>query len=327
MRDFLMILKEHRYFKDSRWDKTNSVYTFETGSQIEFFSVDQGNKVRGARRDRLFVNEANNVKFEAFEELEVRTKEFVFIDWNPVNEFWYYTEVKGKRSDVEETTLTYLDNEGLSQEIIQSIEQRKNRKGWWKVYGKGQLGEVEGRIYKDWEIIDEIPHEARLSRRGLDFGFTNDPTVIEDIYEYNGGFIINELCYQKGLSNKSIADILAMNDLGHVLTIADSAEPKSISEIKDYGINIIGAIKGPGSVKQGIQFVQDQKISITNQSVKTIKAYRNYLWMVDSNGNVVNVPDDTVHEWSNPMDSIRYGFSSYKRTVTNNFSGVRKAYA
>lgn len=315
MRDFLLIMQEHGYFKDDRWNKTDYTYTFETGSKIEFFSADQPDKVRGPRRDRLFINEANNVPYETFDQLEVRTKEFIFLDWNPTNEFWFYTEIQGKRDDSEHIILTYKDNDALSPEIIASIEQRKGNAQWWQVYGEGKLGEVGGRIYTGWQEIDEIPHEARLSRRGLDFGYSIDPTVIEDIYEYNGGFIIDELCYQKGLSNKAIADIISAKDPS-VLVIADSAEPKSIDEIKSYGVNIIGANKGPGSVAQGIQYVQAQRISITKRSVKTIKAYRNYLNRKDKNtGNFINEPDDSVHEWSNPMDAIRYGFNSYKSTI------------
>ena len=118
MRDWEKLMKEHRYFKEKSWDKTNSIYTYETGSKIEFFSVDQSEKVRGARRDRLFINEANNISFQAFEELEVRTKEFIILDWNPVSEFWWDTDVKGKRTDAEELRLTYLDNEGLSLSLI-----------------------------------------------------------------------------------------------------------------------------------------------------------------------------------------------------------------
>lgn len=313
MRDFLLIMQEHRYFKDSRWNKTDSTYTFETGSKIEFFSIDQPDKVRGARRDRLFINEANNIPFEAFEQLEVRTKELVFLDWNPSAEFWYYTEIKGKRTDVEELTLTYKDNEALNINIIKSIEQRKDNKNWWLVYGLGQLGELEGRVYKGWQIIGKIPHEARLERRGLDFGYSIDPTVIVDIYRYNGGFIIDEVVYQKGLSNRTIHEMLSNMDHPEVPIIADSAEPKSIDEIKSYGTNILPAIKGQGSVYQGIQFVQDQKISLTSRSLKTIKAYRNYMFTKDRTTNkYINTPDDTVHEWSNSMDAIRYGLDSYR---------------
>lgn len=293
---------EHRYWKDSLWNATDSIYTFETGSQIEFFSSDNGDKLRGARRDRLFINEANNVTFDAFEQLEVRTKDFIYLDWNPTNEFWYYTEVKEKRPDVEEVVLTYKDNEALDQKIVDSIETRKNRPGWWLVYGLGQLGEVEGKIYKGWQIIDEIPHEARLERTGLDFGYSVDPTAITDLYKYNGGYIWDEIAFQKGLSNKQIADILLAKEL-KALVKADKAEPKSIAEIQSYGVTILPSIGGQGSVSQGISFVQDQRISITKRSVNLIAAYRNYLWKVDKNGKIINEPE---HQWSHGMDAGRY---------------------
>lgn len=306
MRDFLLILNEHQYFKDERWDKTNSVYTFETGSQIEFFSVDQPEKVRGARRDRLFINEANNIAFTAFEELEVRTKEFIFLDWNPTNSFWYYEDVKGKRDDLEELTLTYLDNEALSSEIISSIEQRKDRKSWWQVYGLGQLGEVEGRIYRTWPILDAVPVEARLERFGIDFGYSNDPTAIVAIYYYNGAYIWDEIVFLKGLSNKQIADTILAQPR-KALVIADSAEPKSIDEIAMYGINIQPATKGQGSVLQRIQMVQDAEVLVTKRSINIIKANRNYMWDTDKEGRIINVPD---HLWSDAMDAGGYAMNS-----------------
>ena len=308
IRDFKNIMQDHQYWKDASWNATDSVYTFETGSQIEFFSTDNGDKLRGARRDRLFINEANNVLFEAFEQLEIRTKDFVFLDWNPTNEFYFYTEILNKRSDVEHIILTYRDNEALDPQIVEALEQRKSRKGWWQVYGEGQLGEVEGKIYKDWAIIDEIPHEARLERRGMDFGYSNDPTAIVDVYYYNGGYILDEVCHQKGLSNRQIAGLL--DDKASVLTIADSAEPKSIAEIRSYGINIIGATKGKDSVVHGIQFVQEQRISVTKRSVNLIKSYRNYLWETDKDGRILNQPE---HTWSDIMDAVRYALSSFNR--------------
>ena len=306
MRDFLIIMKDLGIFIDNQWNKTDCIYTFETGSQIEFFSVDQSDKVRGARRDRLFINEANNVSFDAFEQLEVRTKEFIFIDYNPVSEFWAMTELNG-RNDVEKIILTYKDNEALSKEITDSIEQRKNRIGWWKVYGLGELGEIEGRIYTSWNIIDDIPFEARLERYGLDFGYTNDPTAITGIYYHNGGYIFDEISYLKGLSNKDIADIL--KNLKPALVVADSAEPKSIDEIKGYGINILGADKGRDSVRFGVQAIQDQPISITKRSINGIKEYRNYLWMTDKNGRLIqpNIPEKGNDHF---LDACRYGMSS-----------------
>lgn len=305
IRDFLSIMQEHGYFRDARWNKSDFTYEFETGSKIEFFSVDQPGKVRGPRRDRLFINEANNIPYEAFDQLEVRTKEFIFLDWNPTNEYWFYEEVLNKRDDIDHIILTYRDNEALDPAIVASIEQRKGRKGWWAVYGEGKLGEVEGKIYTGWQIIDDIPHEARLERYGLDFGYSNDPSAIVAIYYYNGGYILDEILFQKGMSNKQLADVLI--NQRKALTVADSAEPKSIDEIRTYGVNIIPTTKGPGSVNQQIQMAQDQQISVTKRSTNVIKEYRNYLWETDKDGKILNEPE---HTFSHSMDAFRYGLSS-----------------
>lgn len=321
MRDFLTIMQEHRYFQDRRWNKSDYTYTFETGSKIEFFSADQPSKVRGPRRDRLFINEANNVPYETFDQLEVRTKDFIFLDWNPTNEFWFYTDVEN-RTDTQWIILTYRDNEALSQEIVDSIEQRKGRAGWWKVYGEGQLGEVEGKIYTGWDIIDEIPKYARLERRGLDFGYSNDPSSVVDVYYYDGGYILDEVLFRKGLSNKQIADTILAQPL-HCLVIADSAEPKSIDEIKGYGVNIVAADKGPDSVSHGIQLIQDQKISMTKRSVNLIKEYRNYLWKIDKDGHILNVPE---HMFSHSMDALRYGLVSLLTKPTFRMPLATEAY-
>ncbi len=306
IRDFINIMETHKYFNPKQWNKTDYVYTFETGSKIEFFSADQSDKVRGPRRQVLFINEANNISYETYTQLEIRTSKIIWLDFNPTNEFWAYTELIGK-IDCDFITLTYKDNEALEQSIIDTIESRKDNLQWWKVYGEGKLGEIEGRIYTGWQIIKDIPFEARLERRGLDFGYSVDPTVILDLYSYNSGYILDQLIYQKGLSNKSIADILINQP--KVATYADSAEPKSIDEISSYGVLILPCEKGQGSVLQGIQYVQGQKISITQRSVETIKAYRNYMWDKDKNGIFIQVPDDTIHEWSNSMDAVRYAFN------------------
>lgn len=304
IRDFQNIMQEHNYWKDNRWNKTDYIYTFETGSIIEFFSADQPGKVRGPRRDVLFINEANNIPYETYTQLEVRTKRIIWLDWNPVAEFWWYTDV-APTQDHDFLTLTYLDNEALDKGIVKAIEAKKGNKNWWRVYGEGQLGEAEGRIYTDWEILDEIPHQARLERYGLDFGYSNDPTAIVAIYYYNGGYILDEIIYQKGLSNKNIADIFGNLDRG--LIIADSAEPKSIDEMKSYGLNVLPATKGPGSVLQGIQYVQDQRISVTKSSINLIKEYRNYLWQTDRDGNIINSP---INFNDHCMDAVRYGMSN-----------------
>ncbi len=176
------------------------------------------------------------------------------------------------------------------------------------MYGEGQLGEVETRIYKGWEIVDDIPNEARLERYGVDFGYTNDPTAIVAIYYYNGGFIIDELAYQSGLMNNQIADVIK-NQEQSAIVIADSAEPKSIDEIRTHGITILPATKGQGSVLQRITYTQEQQISVTKRSINVIKEYRNYVWVTDKDGKIINEPD---HLYSHSMDAISYAIASIK---------------
>lgn len=200
---------------------------------------------------------------------------------------------------------------GWMPDVIKSeLEDDKlNRPSLYRHKWLGEPNSIEKKIYKGWRLIDEIPFGARLWRRGMDFGYTNDPTVLEDIYEYDGGYIIDETIYSTGLLNKMIYDKIQVLPEPKTLVIADSEEPKSIDELSSYGLNIIGAKKGPGSVYQGIQFVQGLKISVTKRSVKTWKAYLNYLFKEDNSGKILNDPDDSVHEWSNSMDAIRYGFN------------------
>lgn len=311
IRDFINIMQDRHYFKDTLWNKTESTYTFETGSKIEFFSADQPARVRGPRRHILFINEANNISFETYTQLEIRTSEIIWLDWNPVSEFWWYTDVAPK-VDHDFLTLTYRDNEALNESIVKTIESRRGNKNWWAVYGEGVLGEAEGRIYKDWKVIDDIPHEARLERYGLDFGYTNDPSACAAVYRYNGGYILDEVLYQCGLVNKQIADVL--NNLPPSLVIADSAEPKSIDELRLYGINILPSQKGRGSVLQGIQNVQAQRISVTKNSTNLLKEYRNYLWQTDRDGKIINEPSpiwnhcfvgDTMIATSNGLKRIK----------------------
>jgi phage terminase large subunit len=254
----------------------------------------------------LFVNEANNVEYKIFDHLRIRTRKTIWLDWNPSWEFWWYTEIV-PNYDHDFLTITYLDNEALEPAIIEDIESHKYNKQWWAVYGLGQLGEVEGKIYKGWNFIDEIPHEARLERYGLDFGYSQDPAAIVDIYYYNGGYILDESLYQLGQSNKRIADVF--NNKERALVVADSAEPKSIDELKSYAVNVIGANKGPGSVNQGISYVQDQKISVTKRSLNIIKEYRSYLWQTDKDDKIINVP---AQGFDHAMDAIRYAMESLR---------------
>jgi len=311
MRDFLNIMEAHGLYNDNAWNKSDFTYTFPTGTKIEFFSADQPQKVRGPRRDVLFVNECNNVPYETFTQLEIRTRKIIFLDFNPTHEFWYYTDFAPNHKH-DFLTLTYKDNEALEPAVVKAIEARQYDKGWWQVYGLGQLGVAEGRIYKDWQLIDDIPHEARLERYGLDFGYTNDPTGGVARYYYNGGYILDEVLYQKGLSNKQIADVFSV--LPKTLIRADSAEPKSIDELRLYGLNVIGSQKGQGSVLQGIQLVQQQRISVTKRSTNLIKEYRNYLWQTDRDGKIINEPS---HLFSHLMDATRYSFEDLRPYETD----------
>lgn len=308
MRDFLNIMEEHKYFNENQWNKTDYIYTFATGSRIEFFSADQPGKVRGPRRDILFINEANNIPYETYTQLEIRTKRTIWIDYNPVSEFWVYTDVMPNQ-DHDFLTLTYKDNEALEQSIVSTIESRMNNKNWWAVYGLGQLGEAEGKIYTGWEQIDEIPEEARLERYGLDFGYSNDPTAIVAIYKYDKGFILDEILYRKGVSNGDIANIFLSHP--EALVVADSAEPKSIDEIATYGVKIQPSQKGPGSILQGIQFVQDQKIIYTKRSQNLRKEYMNYMWETDKDGTIINTP---IGIFNHLLDALRYGMEGYKES-------------
>jgi len=196
----------------------------------------------------------------------------------------------------------------LPQVIKDEIEDDKtNRPSLYKHKWLGEPSSTERKIYKNWNIVETIPHEARLERYGLDFGYSNDPTAIIAIYYYNGGYILDEVAFQRGLSNKQIADVLKQVDTAVV--IADSAEPKSIDELREFGLSVMPVVKGRDSVEQGIQFVQRQKISVTKRSFNVWDEYMRYLWMEDKDGKIVNKPE---HQWSHSMDAIRYGFDGFK---------------
>lgn len=203
---------------------------------------------------------------------------------------------------------------GMMPEVVRlEIEDDKlKRPGLYRHKWLGEPGSLEARIFKDWAIIDDIPHEARLERTGLDYGYTNDPTAIVDVYFYNGGYIFDEITFQKGLSNAQIADILKSRERQCPIA-PDSAEPKSNDELRTYGITVLDVPKGKDSVRQGIQWVQDKRCSITKRSTNVIKEYRNYVWLTDKDGKIINEPD---HTWSHSMDAIRYAMQTLKPLET-----------
>jgi phage terminase large subunit len=305
LKDFIKILKWTNRFNDEQFNKSLLNYQFKNGSSFEFFSADDSSKLRGARRDVLYINECNNVTFESYNELAIRTKKEVYLDFNPANEFWVHTELKDE-PDSDFLILTYKDNEALDDSIVQQIEKNRLKAetssywaNWWRVYGLGEIGMLEGVIFSNWKQIDKLPTEAKLIGIGLDFGYTNDPTAIIEVYNYNGTRILNELKYQTGMLNSDIAKTLPKN----VIVYADSSEPKSIDEIKRYGITIKGVTKGKDSINYGIDVIQQQEYLVTSNSVNLIKELRAYCWDVDKHGTRLNKPIDNNNH---AIDAFRY---------------------
>jgi len=305
LKDFLKIMKENNRYFDERFNKSLLRYEFSNGSVMEFFSADDSSKLRGARRDILYINECNNVTFESYNELAIRTKKEVYLDFNPANEFWVHKELKDE-PDSDFLILTYKDNEALDNSIVQQIEKNRLKAetsaywaNWWRVYGLGEIGMLEGVIFSNWKTIDTLPKDAKLIGIGLDFGYTNDPTAIIEVYNYNGQRILNELKYQTGMLNSDIAKELPK----HVPVYADSSEPKSIEEIKRYGITIKGVTKGKDSINYGIDVMQRQEYLVTSNSVNLIKELRAYCWDTDKAGTRLNKPIDTNNH---AIDALRY---------------------
>ena len=307
IKDFQKIMILCDLYKDSQFNKSDLKYRFKNGSYIEFFSVDQPDKLRGARRDILFVNECNNIDFESYQQLSVRTKKFIYLDYNPTNEFWVHTELMND-IDTDFVVLTYKDNEALDVAIVKEIEKAKEKaktssywENWWNVYGLGQLGSLEGVIFNNWQIIDNIPGEANLLGFGLDFGFSNDPSSLIAVYEWNNKIICDERIYSTGLLNTDIIRLMTQDK--RLPIWADSAEPKSIEEIRRAGFNIKSVEKGKDSIVYGISVLQDKEILVTKPSINLIKELRSYSWDKDKAGKKLNKPID---DFNHAIDALRY---------------------
>jgi phage terminase large subunit len=309
-KDFQDIIIKMGLYDDKNHNKTDRTYQLNN-STFEFFSADDSTKLRGSRRDILFINEANNVSFDAFQELNVRTKLFTFLDYNPSAPFYAHTELIGN-DGVDFLIVTYKDNEYLDTKIVKEIESWEQKAAtsdyWanrWKVMGLGQLGIQSGAIFNDWKEIDSLPANAELLGSGLDFGFTNDPSALISVYRYNGEVIVDEVIYQKGLLNSQLAALAKSSDAKNAVIYADSAEPKSIAELKYYGLSVLPVIKGKDSILYGIGLIQEQPFRVTSRSINLIKELQNYVWMKDKDGKQLSVPIDT---YNHGIDSLRYFF-------------------
>ena len=307
IRDFIKIMESIGNPIESNWNKSTLTYTFSNGSFIEFFSADQSDKLRGARRDILFVNEANNITWESYHQMSVRTRKFIYIDYNPTSEFWAHTELIG-RPGTDFVILTYKDNEALEPAIVKEIEAAKEKANespywanWWRVYGLGETGSLQGTIFNNWAQCDKMPDTWKWKAYGIDWGFTNDPTAVVEVCEFDGKLWINEILYEKGLTNADIADKL--DGFRGQEFIADSAEPKSIEDIRRRGFRIRPCDKGRDSVRSGIDKLQQYQLMITSGSTNIIKEARGYTWATDRTGKETGEPIDNMnHAW----DAIRY---------------------
>lgn len=323
-KDFQDIIIKMGLYDESKHNRTDRTYKLNN-STFEFFSADDHSKLRGSRRDILFINEANNVSFEAFQELNVRTKQFTFLDYNPTAPFYAHSELIGN-DGVDFLIVTYKDNEYLDAKIVNEIEswEEKAKKSeywanYWKVMGLGQLGIQSGAIYNDWSIIDYLPDEAGLIGSGLDYGFSNDPAAVVCVYKYNGEIIVDEVVYQKGLQNPDLASLIKQTDAKNDVIYAESNEPKSNSELQYYGLKMIPVSKTKDSINYGIQLIQQQNFKVTARSTNLIKELQNYVWMKDKEGKPMNIPIDA---YNHALDALRY-FFLMKFSKKSKFSSLR----
>jgi len=309
IRDFEEELEKQELYGAVKHNKTKRTYQYGQ-RMVEFFGADDEKKLRGAKRNILYCNEANELEFKTqFFQLLIRTEDDIFLDFNPDDEnVWINTELEQKRQhemkDVEVIVSTYKDNTFLPQSLIKEIEYlEKTDPEFWKIYGLGEYGKMFGLIFENTNIIDVIPTDATFISNGGDFGFTNDPCAMLEVYKQNGELYINQLEYKRGMTNPMIADKLKELKIDRKEIIFDSAEPKSIQELINQGINVFPAKKGTDSIRTSIDILKRYKLNITANSIDLIRELRTYKWVLDKSANPTQVPIDYQNHL---IDSLRY---------------------
>jgi phage terminase large subunit len=286
------------------YNKTDRIFEFYNGSIVEFKSYENSQDSKSGKRDYLFVNEANGVDWNVYAELALRTRKQVFIDYNPNTAFWVHDKLIGQPG-VQLFISDHRHNPFLDKKEREKIEAlRSADEQLWRVYARGLTGKITGLILKNWHLCEKIPTDARLLAAGLDFGFTNDQTGCLLVYRQNGELWIDEVIYESGLTNPDIAAKLKDANISKSTEIvADSAEPKSIEELRRLGWNVTGAKKGADSVKNSIDILKRYKINVTRDSVNLRKELARYKWKTDYSGASVNAPVDS---WNHLIDPLRY---------------------
>lgn len=313
-RDFLEILTNEEIYDEKYHNKTEATYRL-FGNLVEFVSIDQPQKVRGRKRDILFINEANEISQEDWRQLVLRTTGRIILDYNPSDEFhWIYTDVV-ERDDAEFYKTTYLDNPFLTSVQVAEIEKLKDQDPeYWRVYGLGERANLRNTVYGHWQECSQIPEGYKLFCFGLDFGFVNDPTSVVAVYTDGEGFAFDEIVYATDLTNADIANVLRESGVTRTIpVVADSAEPKSIEEIRRRGFNVHPCRKGADSVRNGVDFLRSRPMYVTARSVNGIKELRSYRWQVDKEGKALNTPIDRNNHF---LDAARYG-ATYNQKFAN----------